>query len=1005
MECLAKLSLKLSVSFLLLVCLTARPQAVSAQQVNANLSGAVKDESGAMIPGVTVTATNTQTGLVKSALTNEEGRYSILSMPPGTYNVQAELPGFATSVQRNREFLVGTTVTLDITMKVASTAETVEVTTDTAKIDTTQSQVATVITPSTMDNLPTIGRSFGDLAALSPGTYVNKTDIQIGGNQAYQTGYIVDGTNTENGKNGGQTIRFAQDWITEFSLVSQGANAEFGQASGGFVNAVSRSGTNSIHGRVYGYFQDSRMNSYSWGAKTKPHSNQQRIGGMIGGPARKDKVFYFFAYEAFSSNSDVVVTGIPSQFINAPVLLQQGLAPSIQNGTYLMKTDSPIAMGRLDFALNPKHTFWLRANNQGSHVTGSGFGNGAVPEIAGTRQSTPSYVLAGAWTWNINPESLNELRINYARQMVNSHANCLDVLGSYTGPNAAPDGAGAPNGYWAQLMYPSANGVSIRCNSLSHGNVGNSDFPLADTYSLTRGHHQLKVGGDMHYYALLTPAQHRNRADPQVTMAGNTPFTYNLATQSISALPLSELLKFQHLEGNTIQGYSWGMFASDNFQVTPNVTLNLGIRYDIDRGGLGLNKLVLPDRTHFKGIYDEVSPRFGFAWSPFADKATVFRGAFGVFYDKTTTNLYGAYRSDATAIVSYDLAANRPSGNPYCFGNTLCSSGTVPTLLQQYVQFELAKSLVNFTLPHFPQPGDPNDVITIGSTTLSIPPPTFVGPTGGVLPAPTGASKDLVPDFRNGGTLQYSFGAATQFGPQITASADYVYNRGFGQYLIMDTNVNPITKAPPIDPRFTSVLTWTNRGFFTQKSIRTRVTYRAKHGDVQAAYTWARAYDNTINGFTPGTGTGGTNPLDPMTDYGPSGSDAQHSLTASGTYLAPFGIRASPIFQFISALPYTATTTAFGLAGCESYFTSCYPVGYSKNSLRGQSTILLNARLSKQVRLGEKRSVTVMGEAFNLPNRANFATNYGKNVSAANFKLPTGAGPMRQLQLGFQIDF
>src|SRR5215471_10787232 len=209
-----------------LLCVVVTASVASAQIANVVVGGSVKDDSGAMVPGVSVTITNTQTKFVRTAVTNEEGRYAILSLPSGTYDIQAELPGFATSIQRGREFLVGTTVTLDITMKVASAAETVEVTTDSAKVDTTQSQVSTIVTPTTIENLPTIGRSFSDLAALSPGVYVSGSNVNIGGNQSYQTGFIVDSTNVEDNRNGGQIIRFAQDWITEFSVVSQGPNAE-----------------------------------------------------------------------------------------------------------------------------------------------------------------------------------------------------------------------------------------------------------------------------------------------------------------------------------------------------------------------------------------------------------------------------------------------------------------------------------------------------------------------------------------------------------------------------------------------------------------------------------------------------------------------------------------------------------------------------------------------------------------------------------------------------------
>jgi len=183
------------------------------------------------------------------------------------------------------------------------------------------------------------------------------------------------------------------------------------------------------------------------------------------------------------------------------------------------------------------------------------------------------------------------------------------------------------------------------------------------------------------------------------------------------------------------------------------------------------------------------------------------------------------------------------------------------------------------------------------------------------------------------------------------------------------------------------------------------MTYRASHGDALISYTLAKADDNTTNNFAQGTSTAQTNPLDAMYDWGPSSTDVRHNIIASGTYRAPLGISFSPILQITSGLPYTATTNAASVPGCEAWFTKCYPVGYTKNSLRGQSTITVNARLAKTVRFGESRSLTAIAEAFNLENRANFGTRYGTNVTSANFQKVTGAGPMRQIQLGFRFDF
>ena len=251
-----------------------------AQVANVTVQGTIKDPSGAAIPNVTVTATSTQNGLTKTGTSDDQGRYTILSVPPGTYNVVAVGQGFATTEERGREFLVGTTVTIDFELKLSSVTQTVEVTAEAGNVDTTQSQVSTVVTPDTVDNLPTISRSFSDLAALSPGVLVgtssgtvnNGASISVNGATAFQTGYIVDGTVTQNDRTSGSILNFAQDWIKEFSVVSQMPTAEFGQASGGLINAVTRSGTNAIHGRVYEFLQNSALNASPWHATSNPPS-------------------------------------------------------------------------------------------------------------------------------------------------------------------------------------------------------------------------------------------------------------------------------------------------------------------------------------------------------------------------------------------------------------------------------------------------------------------------------------------------------------------------------------------------------------------------------------------------------------------------------------------------------------------------------------------------------------------------------------------------------------
>ena len=1012
-----------------------------AQVANVTIEGVVKDQSGAVVPSGSVTATNTQTGLQKAGTTDQDGRYSILGVPPGVYNVQASAQGFATTEQRSRELLVGTTVTIDFALQLSSVTQTVEVTGETTAIDTTQTVVAKVIEPDTLDNLPTISRSFSDLAALSPGVLVSTTAsatngaqaISVGAGTSYQTGYIVDGVITQNSRTNGQILNFAQDWIQEFSLVSQMPPAEFGSASGGFVNAITRSGGNQIHGRIYGYFQNSALNAKPAFATTNPQANLRRVGGMVGGPIKKDKLFYFFGYENWYNNQSIAVV-IPTLFLNPAI--------GITSGTFPQISKTQIGIGKLNYNLNAKHSVWARWNYEYDNNTNVGLATNISPGSASHAWS-PVDIYAGAWDWTKSASTLNEVRGNFNRNMLNQMANCKQYLGNYTGPNAGAFGAGAPLGYWSNVSYPQAGGVLNRC-VVSGGAEGVSETHIDEMVVHSTGNHAMKFGGEVHVYALNTQTNYRNQADPVVTVNGTTtnipgPFTFNLATSTPPTLcvavgpgcasvgdlnstkpgnlPVSYNVKYQTGQKSYFQAFAYNWYIQDSWRKNDSLTLNIGIRYDIDRGGIGLNQLVPVNsgHNHFHGIYNAVAPRFGFAWTPTKSKNTVVRGGVGVFWDKNTFNIYGAWKSAVfESIQNFNLTASRPTQNPYCFGNNSCANGVVPGIYQEYVQFELAKALSKFALPAFPgvTGGVPNppDIVTIGTTTLAIPAATFT--LGGqAFPSPVGASSDIDPNYKFPGNLQAAGGIAHQF-KQFNVSADFNYVYGWYQYIVDDYNVNPIVQSNPaitlpINPAYQTNLVWNNGGFMKDYSLRILATYRDHRGDMaNVAYSLGWAYDDTITSFAAGTSAAATNPFNALTDYGPSANDARHILNASGTIHIPFGISFSPIAQVNSGLPYTATTTAAVVAGCPSYYSTCYPVGYTKNSLRGGTTVMLNGRLSKQINLGESRSVTVLAEVYNALNKDNFGTRYVTNVGASNFRSPNGVTtPKRQFQLGFRFDF
>ena len=291
------------------------PSVAGAQTNTVTLAGVVTDDTGGALPGATVTASNVATGLVRTATTDSAGRYTVLGLPPGPYDVRAELQAFVTVVQRAQQFQVGQTVALDFKLKIGAVSETVEVTAESPVVQTDSNALTRVVRTEEVDRLPSLTRDFTQLATLSPGVTVSANNVTIGNGPTNGTGFQVDGTSMQAPTLGGAAIPLVQDWIQEFSVLSSQFPAEFGAAQNGVINAVTRSGTNRTEGRVSGYFQDDALNAQLWNATTKAPFGQQRTGVQVGGPLVKDRLLYFAGYEFNHSLTNVPVSISPI-FVN-----------------------------------------------------------------------------------------------------------------------------------------------------------------------------------------------------------------------------------------------------------------------------------------------------------------------------------------------------------------------------------------------------------------------------------------------------------------------------------------------------------------------------------------------------------------------------------------------------------------------------------------------------------------------------------------------------------------
>ena len=286
------------------------PQAVLAQATTGTIDGRVVDQSQAAVPGATVTARNEANGLTRTATVSATGTYRIPSLPAGRYEVQAALAGFSTQVRKAVDVLVASTTTADFSMKVATVSETIEVQGETPLVQSTTSDVGQVITNRMIENIPLNGRKFQDLSLLVPGTrssnYYDPTKTEVGGiSYGGATGrnviISVDGGDNNDGVVRGLLQQFSEDAIQEYKVTTQRYSAEYGRSTGGVVNVVTKSGTNTLHGTAFAYGRNESLNAKTYFQDKqntdKPPFKQWQFGGSLGGPIQKDKAFFFLSYE------------------------------------------------------------------------------------------------------------------------------------------------------------------------------------------------------------------------------------------------------------------------------------------------------------------------------------------------------------------------------------------------------------------------------------------------------------------------------------------------------------------------------------------------------------------------------------------------------------------------------------------------------------------------------------------------------------------------------------
>ncbi len=598
---------------------------VHAQGELATLRGKVTDETGAVISGAVVTATNVETGLRRTARTSDSGDYWLPALPPGTYELTVEASGFARQVRRGIVLTIRQEATIDVALKVAGIEETVVVTAEAPIVETSKSEVTTGVSEQMIRDLPVNTRRWLDLGLLTPGVsqdnirgfYYNNLNIG-GGSRWWANGFVVDGVTNTWAEMGEPRQNFPQDAIREFKVNTMQFKAEYGLASGGLLTAVTKSGTNELHGSAFLFFRDKLLNARNFFEKARPDYRRYQYGGSLGGPIAKDKTHFFGSIERTDENRFFTVfTG--------------GLYPQ-EEGTFLSDQWRTMFVVRVDHQFNESHKLFARYAQEDEYrpfLTAGGIN----ARSAGFGFAVPRRAPVIGWTWTISPRALNDFRFQYAfAKYIVSPAD-TGKRGHSFDPGDFPKKRFDD---CAQIIVrPSL--VTGNCNSQMGPEkrwqfVNNFSYHIPNRY----GKHEIKTGVDYNWIDFA--------ADIFINVKG----TYSFATDKPydpndpTTRPYLFTMQFPAYTRKPVTHFS--AYVQDDWSPIPYLTFNLGVRYDVQLGSFNedIDEIQFPIPVPYitskgRGDHNNFGPRFGFAWDPTRKGRAVIRGGYGIYYENVRT--------------------------------------------------------------------------------------------------------------------------------------------------------------------------------------------------------------------------------------------------------------------------------------------------------------------------------------------------------------------------------
>ncbi len=992
-----------------------------------SIQGTVSDEQGAAVPGASVEARNIGTNFSKTFTTDSDGRFTLLSMPTGMYIVSVTKQGFAKLKQENLELTVGRQVSLNLTLKVSGVSGEVTITT-TPSIDSSKTESSSTLNEKSISNTPILGRKFEDLLTLTPGVSITQgpdgDEINFAGQRGVFNNVSLDGGDYNNGffgeQAGGQraAIDITLDAVKEFQVIATGAAAEYGRTAGGIINVITKSGTNNAHG---GFFYNQRAEGLAANTSDgKPLKDfrREQFGGTIGGPIKRDKAFYFFAFEQIIENltranlstqigatacsvqtptiqaNEALISGNADCQRRALINFFQTSRGQAEGDPINHKIRNSAFLGKVDFDLNQSNKLGISYNFDHSKNSNQTFDVGTYGTSAnGTEGPSKINVINTNIFTTFSPTMVNEGHFTYSREERPRGATPSKI------PADTAMGFGTTFRFGNPFfLQPGIDETFWRTQ-------------IRDSLSVVKGSHTLKFGGDwVHsfndqvfrgfftgryifdsvngFLRYASTAATGGFGPNAALCSGGTwittgaPFNQTCPAGQTSSIPL---LLFLQAAGpsaaatdaagaSKIKNEDYALFVQDKWQASSNFTFNYGLRWEAQifpkptiapsstAYGKFLNDSRFPSNGTLPSDKRMWQPRIGFAWDIAKNQKSLLRGSFGIY--NARQNMLSQVGSITTNGVQQQTIAGGQFANPSV------------------------------------RPVWPNLVTPSAGSCSTINGFSAAGPFTNPFPCFSGV-RVFDRNYRNPRIYTTNIGFEQEVAPDWVVFFDMTYSKGtkltrflnYGRKL--NATGNPIFGDYLGDVFVTTSIGRSNYAGFTS-GIRKRFS---RHFQMEANYVWSKDKDDDSNERDPFTDRS-FNVNNPGQDYALSDRDIRNKFNFFAYAELPWKLEFAPRIQARSAQPATpATRTAT-----------------NRNTLRKDNKYMsFDWRLSRVFNLTEKIELIPQIEMFNTFNGKNLinslsgAGNQNSLTSPSLFNfdgyLRQGVGDPRQLQLSIRLRF